>query len=214
MSQVINLQKKQVINLSKHKPGLSRVCVGVNWGQVLREQNVGGFLGFGSRTEMKPTPVDLDISAGLLDASGSPVHSPVCYYNHDEPGLHHSGDDLEGDIVNDGIDNEVIEIDFSRVSANVSHIPVVLNDFRRELKNFGELPHLEIRIYEGTPTRVDNVIATFNIKNNEDLNNAQAVVLGNFSRVNGEFQFEAIGKSEPNTRLEDLIQRGFKIASK
>lgn len=208
MSNVINLKKQDIINLKKadNNP-LTHVCAGVNWGKVTRS----AFFGFGSSL----VDVDLDLSAGLLDDRGNPVTEPVCYYNHHEAGVSHSGDDQEGDVENDGLDNEVISIDLTRVNPSVDHIPLVLNDFRKELDNFGELPHLEVRIYEGTPTRVDRVIATFDIKDNANLSSAQAMVLGNLRRnIDGSFDFEAIGEPQPNTGLENLITKAFRIAKK
>ncbi|MFS1429199.1 TerD family protein [Vibrio splendidus] len=208
MSNVINLKKQDVINLKKvdNNP-LVHVCAGVNWGMVERK----GLFGFGTKLEA----VDLDLSIGLLDDRGQAVSEPVCYYNHFEQGITHSGDDQEGDVENDGLDNEVIVIDLSKVNPSVDHLPLVLNDFRKELENFGELPHLEVRIYEGTPTRVDRVIATFNIKDHANLSNAQALAIGNLRRnLDGSFDFEALGEPQPNTGLEALITKTFRIAKK
>ncbi len=43
----------------------------------------------------------------------------------------HSGDDLTGDVNgDDGLDNEVITVDFSQLEPNVEHVAMVLNSYR------------------------------------------------------------------------------------
>ena len=68
--------------------------------------------------------------------------------------LRHTGDDLKGDVGgDDGLDNEIITVDLSRISPNVSQIFFFLNNVGKE--DFAQIPYSKIRMYEGTPSAVN-----------------------------------------------------------
>src|SRR5690606_28410787 len=91
--------------------------------------------------------------------------------------IKHSGDDLTGDMDgDDGLDNEIITVDFSKLSSNIEHVAFVLNSFRGH--DFGTIPFASIRIYEGTPTRVNEVFATYNIAKGEGFAGHVSMVMG------------------------------------
>lgn len=194
----INLQKGQRINLEKNNGNkLQNICVGINWGAIEKK----GFFGFGSTKEA----VDLDASCAIFDDSKNLLD--VVYFgklSSNDGALNHSGDDLTGDMGgDDGLDNEIISLNISRLNPSVSYIAFVLNSFRGH--DFGTIPFASIRIYEGTPTRVSEVFASFDIANGTGFAGHVSMVMGVFYKKNGEWKFNAIGEPTKDKKLEETI---------
>ncbi len=194
----INLVKGQKINLKKDNGStLQNICVGVNWGAIEKKGWLGG---------VKKEAVDLDASCVLYDNSKNAVE--VIYFGSlksKDGSIKHSGDDLTGDMDgDDGLDNEIITVDFSKLSSNVEHVAFVLNSFRGH--DFGTIPFASIRIYEGTPTRVNEIFATYNIAKGEGFAGHVSMVMGVFYKRNGEWKFNAIGEPTKDRKLEETIK--------
>jgi len=195
----INLQKGQRISLEKTNGSkLQNICVGINWGAIEKK----GMFGFGKTKEA----VDLDASCALYgDAKNL---TEVVYFGNlgsKDGSIRHSGDDLTGDMGgDDGLDNEVITLDFSRLNANVNYVAFVLNSFRGH--DFGAIPFASIRIYEGTPKRVSEVFAQYDIANGPGFAGHVSMVLGVFYKKNGEWKFNAIGEPTKDKKLEDTVK--------
>lgn len=211
----INLQKGQRINLEKEGGAkLERFCVGCNWGAI---KTPGGFLGFGAKT----IEVDLDLSCVLFDAAGTRcdhLYSPL--YRREflaryglPPGkldtldgaLHHTGDDRSGDTGgDDGLDNEIITVNLSKVSPNVTQIFFFLNNCGRE--DFSQIPYASIRMFEGTPDRVDKVFAAYNVAAEAAYQGKTALVMGELYKRNGVWKFNAIGDAYAHPNLGETIK--------
>jgi tellurium resistance protein TerZ len=194
----INLQKGQKINLKKDNgSSLQNICVGVNWGAIEKKGWFGG---------VSKEAVDLDASCVLYDISKNAID--VIYFgslNSKDGSIKHSGDDLTGDMDgDDGLDNEIITVDFARLSSNVEYVAFVLNSFRGH--DFGTIPFASIRIYEGTPTRVNEVFATYNIAKGEGFAGHVSMVMGVFYKRNNEWKFNAIGEPTRDKKLEETIK--------
>ena len=212
----INLEKGQNINLEKSNGSkLTQFCVGCNWGAIVVS---GGLFGLGKKTQ----DVDLDLSCVMVDANGTLVdhiYSPL--YRTDflgrygmppgkvdsrEHALHHSGDDLKGDLNgDDGLDNEIITVDLNRVSPDVQQIFFFLNNVGKE--DFSQIPYASIRMYEGTPSHVKEVFATYNVGSSVQYQGAKALIMGKLYRRNGEWKFSAIGDAYPDANLCETIRR-------
>jgi tellurium resistance protein TerZ len=195
----INLQKGQRINLQKTNGStLQNICVGINWGAIEKK----GLFGLSKTKEA----VDLDASCALYNDAKAVLD--VVYFgnlNSKDNAIKHSGDDLTGDMGgDDGLDNEVISVDFSRLSPEVSHVAFVLNSFRGH--DFGTIPFASIRIYEGTPSRVNEVFAKFDIANGPNFSGHVSMVMGIFYKKNGEWKFNAIGEPTKDKKLEETIK--------
>ncbi|MDR0688574.1 MAG: TerD family protein [Prevotellaceae bacterium] len=189
----IKLEKGQRINLEKGSGGkLQNLCVGVNWGAIKKTN----WLGFKS-----VEAVDLDASCATFDASNK--MQEIIYFRNlksKNGSIRHSGDDLTGDMGgDDGLDNEVITVDLAKLPAEVEKIAFVLNSFRGH--DFKTIPFASIRIYEGTPTRVNEVFATYDVANDATFAGSVSMVMGVFYKRNGEWKFNAIGEA---TRDKDL----------
>jgi len=195
----INLQKGQRISLEKSNGSkLQNVCVGINWGAIEKK----GLFGFGSSKEA----VDLDGSCALYNENKQLLE--VVYFGNlksKNGSVKHSGDDLTGDMGgDDGLDNEVITLDFTQLDANVSYAAFVLNSFRGH--DFGTIPFASIRIYEGTTKRVNEVFAKYDIANGSNFAGHVSMVMGVFYKKNGEWKFNAIGEPTKDRKLEDTVK--------
>ncbi|MCM1142227.1 MAG: TerD family protein [Muribaculum sp.] len=212
----IRLEKGQRINLEKSNGSkLTNFCVGCNWGAIVTG---GGFLGLSKTTK----DVDLDLSCVMFDSNGqlvdhiySPLYKreflarygmPLGKVDSKDHALHHSGDDLKGDQDgDDGLDNEIITVDLSRVNSNVDQIFFFLNNCGRE--DFSQIPYASIRMYEGTPERVKEVFASYDVAAESQYKGMTALIMGKLYRRNGEWKFSAIGDAYPDPNLCETIKR-------
>lgn len=195
----INLQKGQRISLEKSNgTKLQNVCVGINWGAIEKK----GLFGFGSSKEA----VDLDASCAVYNANKQLIE--VVYFGNlgsKDGAVKHSGDDRTGDTGgDDGLDNEVITLDFSRLNPAAEYVAFVLNSFQGQ--DFATIPFASIRIYEGTPKRVNEVFATYDIANGSGFAGHVSMVLGVFYKKGGEWKFNAIGEPTKDRKLEQTVQ--------
>lgn len=192
----INLEKGQRINLEKSNGSkLVNICVGVNWGAIEKK----GF--FGTKKE----PVDLDASCAVYDDKKNHIDS-VNFRKliSNDRAIKHSGDDLTGDLNgDDGLDNEVITLDFSQLTPSASYVAFFINSFRGQ--DFKDIPFASIRIYEGTPTRVSQEFARYDIANDASFAGNVSMVLGVFYKRNDEWKFNAVGVPTSDKKLEQTI---------
>lgn len=227
---VINLQKGQRVNLAKENGAeLREFCVGCNWGMIPTGRTITkvikkGCLGFGRKTEKIPElkAVDLDLSCIMLDGGKEMVdyiYSPM--YTKEwlagyhllkgklfskDGALNHSGDDLQGDADGaDGLDNEIITVNLSRVRNNIREIFFFLNNVGPE--DFSQIPYASIRMYEGTPQRVDNVYAIYDVAAIPQYKGKRALVMGKLYRSREQWRFAAIGDAFEDRNLCETIAR-------
>ena len=120
--------------------------------------------------------------------------------------MKHTGDDLEGDKGgDDGLDNEIITVDLNRLNANVSQIFFFLNNAGGE--DFSQIPYAKIRMYEGTPTKVQSVFADYNVSAEAQYVGKRSIIMGKLYKRNGEWKFSAIGDPTEDTFLGQTIQK-------
>lgn len=218
----INLTKGQKIDLRKSSgEALTNFCVGVNWGAI--ETMKPGFLGFGQKKVVED--VDLDLSCILVDSNGqlvdwiySPEYNgylsknnyPLGKLTTNDSALRHSGDDRQGDVGgDDGLDNEIISVDLNKVNNKVDKIFFFLNIYLNQGQNydFSHVPFAKIRMYEGTPTRVNNVYSNYDVVTDITYKGKGALVLGKLYRKNNEWKFDAIGDPADDKIFIQTIQR-------
>ena len=192
----ISLKKGQRISLEKEGGGqMTQMCVGVNWGAIEKKGFFGG---------VKKEAVDLDASCATFGASKELLE--VVYFGQLKgTGIQHSGDDLEGDMDgDDGLDNEVIVVNLSQVHTNVEQIVFVLNSFQGH--DFKTIPFASIRLYEGTPTRVDKIHAIFDVANDSKFSGSVSMVMGKLYKKEGKWKFSAVGDPTSDKNLEATIK--------
>lgn len=172
----ISLTKGQKVDLTKGNPALKNIMVGLGW-------DVNAF--------DSGADFDLDAAAFMLGADGKcPTEKEFVFYGnlaHPSGAVKHMGDNLTG--AGEG-DDEQIEIDLSKVPANIEKIAFTVtiyeSDARRQ--NFGQVSNSFIRL-------VDESNGTEMIRYDlgEDFSIETAVVVGELYRNNGEWKFNAIG---------------------
>lgn len=192
----ISLQKGQRISLDKEDGGqISQLCVGVNWGAIEKTGFFGG---------KKKQAVDLDASCATYDVNKEVLE--IVYFGQLKgQGIQHSGDDRTGDIDgDDGLDNEVLMVNLGQVSSAAEQIVFVLNSFQGQ--DFKTIPFASIRLYEGTPTRVDNILATFDIANDPKFAGSVSMVLGKLYKNKNKWKFSAIGETTQDRKLEGTLK--------
>ncbi len=229
----IRLEKGQRINLEKDNGfKLMNFCVGCNWGALKtgrRKEVVDseGFLGFGRKThwEDEELDVDVDLSCVMLDNNGqlvdtlySPLYNPKMFQLVGLPvgkdwsvdkSMYHTPDDTEGDKGgDDGLDNEIITIDLSKVNPQIVQIFFFLNIFEPRNIDFLKIPYVAIRMFEGTPNRVNSVFAQYDVAKEPQFAGKNALIMGKLYRNDGSWKFAAIGDAfDDNNDLRNTIKR-------
>ena len=212
----ISLEKGQKISLEKtNGDSLKEFCVGVNWGAI---EKSGGFFGFGK----KMVNVDLDLSCVLIDSKRDIVdyiYSPyyredlLARYNlkkgkltTDDSALKHSGDDRQGDSNgDDGLDNEIVVVDLSKLNSRVQEIYFFLNNVGQE--DFSQIPYAKLRMYEGTPSKVKEVFASYNVASESKFSGKRALIMGKLVKIDSKWSFAALGDATEDLFMGETIQR-------
>lgn len=231
----IRLVKGQRINLEKGSGAkLTNFCVGCNWGaiEVTTPKAVvvsAGFLGIGRKTEIRNVTeeidVDVDLSCVMVDENGALVdtlYSPLYKENYlraenlpigkdwsTDKSMYHSPDDTEGDKGgDDGLDNEIITVDLKKVNSRISQIFFFLNIYAPRNIDFMKIPYVAIRMYEGTPQKVNSVFAQYDVAKEKQFAGKDALIMGKLYRKDSDWKFAAIGDAfSDNNDLRRTIKR-------
>ncbi len=172
----INLTKGQKIDLTKGRPSLSKIMVGLGWD--VNEFDSGA-------------DFDLDASAFLLGSNGKcTVDQDFIFYGnltHSSGGVVHMCDNRTGE--GEG-DDEQIEVDLSKVPANIERIAFTVTIYEAEKRNqnFGQVRNAFIRIMNG---QTGEELLRYDL--DEDFSIETSVVFAEVYRHNGEWKFNAIG---------------------
>ena len=172
----ISLQKGQKVSLTKGNPGLRKIMVGLGW----------DINAFDSGADF-----DLDASAFLAGADGRcPTEREFIFYGnleHSSGAVKHMGDNLTGE--GDG-DDEQIEVDLSKVPANIEKIAftVTIYDAETRHQNFGQVSNAFCRIVDES---TGAELVRFDL--GEDFSIETAIVVGELYKHNGEWKFNALG---------------------
>lgn len=174
---MVNLSKGQKVDLTKTNPGLTKIMVGLGW-DVNKYDGGGEF--------------DLDAAAFLLGANGkASSENDMIFYNNkkDAAGsIEHMGDNKTG--AGEG-DDEVINIDLTKIPANVDKIDFTVTIFEADTRNqnFGQVNNSYIRILNQA---TGEELLHFDL--GEDFSIETAVVVAELYRHGSEWKFNAIGQ--------------------
>lgn len=175
-NKTISLQKGQKIDLTKSRPGLKTVMIGLGW-DVNKYDGQADF--------------DLDASAFLLGEDGKALSdSDFIFYNNPKGKndcIIHQGDNLTG--AGEG-DDEQILIDFSKVPSEIHKIAITVTiyDYETRKQSFGQVSNSFVRV-------VDNATNQELIRYDlgEDFSVETAVIVCEIYRNGAEWKFSAIG---------------------
>ena len=185
----ISLVKGQKISLQKGGGGaLTKFCAGANWG-----------------AHPNGDAIDLDLHAALFTEDKQLIEH--VFYGHLESAnraIFSSGDDRTGDVGgDDGLDNEIMTMDLTKVPANCTKVAVFLCSFNGD--DFAVVPHAEVRIYEGTADHVSNVVASYKIGKEPSFAGSVVMIMGVFYKHNGEWKFNAIGTPTKDKNYNEAL---------
>lgn len=172
----VSLAKGQKVDLTKGRPGLKNILVGLGW-DVNKYDGGKDF--------------DLDSSVFMLGAD-SKVRSDkdfIFYGNlkHESGAVEHLGDNLTGK--GEG-DDEEIKIDLSKIPEDVEKIDFTVTIYEAEQRkqNFGQVENAFIRVVNAD---TNEELIRYDL--GEDFSIETAVVIGELYRNKGEWKFNAIG---------------------
>ncbi len=172
----INLSKGQKVDLTKGKPGLSKLLVGLGW-DINKYDGGADF--------------DLDAEVFLIGTNGKVRKDAdfIFYGNlkHESGAVEHTGDNRTGE--GDG-DDEQIMVNLSKVPADVDKIvfTVTIYEAEERRQNFGQVSNAFIHIMDAA-----NNEELINYDLGEDFSIETAIVVGEIYRHNGEWKFNAVG---------------------
>jgi tellurium resistance protein TerZ len=183
----ITLSKGQRVPLNKHSGAtLTRVRMGLGWDAVKKR----GL--FGKRTQ----DIDLDASALLFDAEGRLVDQVwFQQLNSKDGSVHHTGDNLTG--AGDG-DDESIQVDLSRVPAEVQTLVFTVNSFTGQ--DFSQIENASCRLVDETSN--DTEIARYNLTAS---GRHTAQIMAKLSRAGAGWSMTALGIPASGRTFHDLL---------
>lgn len=170
----ISLSKGGNVSLSKQAPGVTKFSAGLGWD---------------ARTTTG-TDFDLDAFALLVGADGKVINdTSMIFFNNKESAdgsVVHQGDNLTGE--GEG-DDEVIDLDLSKVAAEVEKIVIAVSIYDAESRSqtFGQVRNAFVRILNGATEEVRYDLA-------EDYSTETAIVFGEVYRNGADWKFRAVGQ--------------------
>ena len=171
----ISLSKGQKVDLTKGKPGLKNLMVGLGW-------DVNAFDG---------ADFDLDASEFMVGSNGRcPTDQEFIFYSnpkHTSGAVESMGDNRTGG--GDG-DDEQIMVDLSKVPTNIERIAFTCTIYDADARgqNFGQVSNAFIRIVDQA---TGEEIIRYDL--GEDFSIETAIVVGELYKNGGEWKFNAIG---------------------
>ena len=170
----LNLQKNDILDLTKKNPGLKRVILGAGWDVATMGQDF-----------------DLDIAAFLLNNNNKVARIPddVIFFNNMEgQGIRLEGDNRTG--AGEG-DDERIQIDLSMIRNDIAKIIFVVTIHNAHLKRqtFGMVENSYVRLLDAENDEKE--VCRFNLKENGST--VTSVIFAELYRDGNEWRFKAIG---------------------
>ena len=169
---ILNLNKNDILDLTKRNPGLKKVSLGAGWDIA----NNG-------------LDYDLDIAAFLLDSNNkfNTVSNIIFFNNMQGQGIYLEGDNRTG--AGEG-DDERIRIDLESIPAHVQKIVfvVTIHEAQAKRQTFGMVENSYVRLLDEENN--EREICRFNLKENGST--VTSVIFSELYKQNGEWQFKAI----------------------
>ena len=173
---VLDLNKNDVLDLTKKNPGLKKVVLGAGWDV---SNNSADF--------------DLDIAAFLLDSNNrfNTVENIIFFNNKSGQGISIGGDNRTG--AGDG-DDERIQIDLDAINPNIVKIVfiVTIHNAQAKRQTFGMVNNSYVRLLD--VAQGEKEICRFNLKENGST--ATSVIFAELYRSGSEWQFKAVGEGK------------------
>lgn len=173
---MINLQKKQGINLTKAAPALNNIRVGLSWDE----------------TSLNGQSPDCDASVFMLAENGKiPAEEYFVFYNNLVSGdlsVRHNGDNRTG--AGEG-DDETIDINLAQVTPAVVQLYFIITINNMDAGfNFGNVKNASVRVYDSAN---NSIICQYQLS--ESFGDCDSLIIGRMYRTGAEWEFEAMGQA-------------------
>lgn len=194
----ISLSKGQKVSLTKEKPGLDDIFIGLGWDEVKPKK---GFLASLFSTTQD---IDCDVSVYLLQNGKLVSDKDKVYFKnlkHVSGSVFHHGDNLTGG--GEG-DDEQISIKLSQVPSEYDKISIAVNiyDAKSRGQHFGLIQNAFIRVVDKSN---NTEICRYNLTDN--YSGKTGVIFGDVYRDGGEWKFSAIGEGIMASFINEVAQR-------
>lgn len=172
----LNLNKNDILDLTKRNPGLRNVKLGAGW-----DISTNG------------SDFDLDIAAFLLDRNNkfNDVSNVIFFNNKQGQGIKLGGDNRTG--AGDG-DDETIEINLQNINPSIEKIAfvVTIHNAMQKRQTFGMINNSYVRLVDLDQNGKE--LCRFNLKENGST--ATSVIFAELYRDGQEWQFKAVGEGK------------------
>ena len=170
----LNLQKNDILDLTKKNPGVEKVILGAGWDVASMGQDF-----------------DIDIAAFLLNENGKVGQIPndVIFFNNKfGDGITLLGDNRTG--AGDG-DDERIQIDLSKIRSDIQKIVfiVTIHEAQSRRQTFGMVNNSYVRLLDEKNNEKE--LCRFNLKENGST--VTSVIFAELYKEGYEWYFKAIG---------------------
>ena len=194
----ISLSKGQKVSLTKEKPGLSKVCVGLGWDEVQQSK------GFFSSLFKAAQDIDCDASVYLLKNGKLASEDDMVFFNnkkHKSGAVYHHGDNLTGG--GEG-DDEQVSVDLSKVPAEYDKIVIAVNIYKanERKQHFGMVQNAFIRVVDESN---NSEICRYNLTDN--YSGKTGLIFGELCREDGEWKFNAVGEGFQASYIGEVAAR-------
>ena len=189
---LLNLEKNDILDLTKKDPSLNNIVLAAGWDVVKR-----GIFNFGA------ADMDLDLSALLLDENGRLIGEEGIIYFGNQRGkgifLHNDNRTGEGDG-----DDEKISLTLDRLPSNCKKVVFSVNIYqaRERKQDFSKVRNAYVRVLNSD--KGDSEICRYNLS--EDGKNATTLIFAELEKVGTDWNFKAIGELLQGT-LTTLVNK-------
>ena len=189
---LLNLEKNDILDLTKKDPSLNNIVLAAGWDVVKR-----GIFNFGA------ADMDLDLSALLLDENGRLIGEEGIIYFGNQRGkgifLHNDNRTGEGDG-----DDEKISLTLDRLPSNCKKVVFSVNIYqaRERKQDFSKVRNAYVRVLNSD--KGDSEICRYNLSEKEK--NATTLIFAELEKVGTDWNFKAIGELLQGT-LTTLVNK-------
>lgn len=185
---MVSLSKNQTVSLRKASSALSQLHFGLGWDPIAKKKGFLGALLGGNDS------IDLDASCLLLDTTGKKID--VVWFRKlksDDRSVIHSGDNLTGE--GDG-DDEVINVDLSKLPTDVEYLVFTVNSFRGQ--TFNDVQNAFCRVLD----QANKELARYELT---EQGSHTGIVIATLKRNGGSWDFTAQGFPCRGRTIDDMF---------
>ncbi|WP_122638676.1 TerD family protein [Romboutsia sp. Marseille-P6047] len=189
---LLNLQKNDILDLTKKDPSLNNIVLAAGWDVVKR-----GFFNFGA------PDMDLDLSAILLGEDGRIIgEEGIIYFrNQRGPGIFLHNDNRTGEGHGD---DEKISITLNSLPSNCKKVIFSVNIYqgKERRQDFSKVRNAYVRVLNSD--KGDSEICRYNLS--EDGGKATSLIFAELEKIGSDWNFKAVGQLLEGN-LTTLIQK-------